>query len=156
VTSTYLILVLMIGGMLLLTRSAKNKQRQATQMRDSIQPGSGVRTIGGMIALVKEVRDTTVLLEVAPGVHSVYAKNAIGTVLSEEEYERLVNNDVPLTFDEPEADAEAVESADAEDTEDGEAKVSFDKPEVADEPADETAVEETEVDAPAAKDAGKK
>jgi preprotein translocase subunit YajC len=98
--ATLLPFILIIGVMLLMTRSAKNKQRQATQMRDQMQPGTGVRTIGGMIALVKEVRDTTVLLEVAPGVHSIYAKNAVGAVLSEEEYDRLVNNDVPLAFDE--------------------------------------------------------
>jgi preprotein translocase subunit YajC len=107
---TLLPFILIIGVMLLMTRSAKNKQRQATQMRDQMQPGSGVRTIGGIIALVKEVRDTTVLLEVAPGVHSIFAKNAIGSVLSEEEYDRLVNDDVPLTFDDgvvPDTDGEA-------------------------------------------------
>ena len=43
--------------MLLMTRSAKNKQRRPPQMRDEMQPGSGVRTIGGMYAIVKEVHD---------------------------------------------------------------------------------------------------
>ncbi|MGW7007193.1 preprotein translocase subunit YajC [Streptomyces sp. NPDC054933] len=98
--ATLLPFILIIGVMLLMTRSAKNKQRQAASMRDQMQPGTGVRTIGGMIAKVKEVRDTTVLLEVAPGVHSLYAKTAVGAVLSDEEYDNLVNNDVPLTFDE--------------------------------------------------------
>jgi preprotein translocase subunit YajC len=98
--ATVLPFILIIGVMLLMTRSAKNKQRQAASMRDQMQPGTGVRTIGGMIAKVKEVRDTTVLLEVAPGVHSLYAKTAVGAVLSDEEYDNLVNNDVPLTFDE--------------------------------------------------------
>ncbi|MEU1624613.1 preprotein translocase subunit YajC [Streptomyces sp. NPDC020096] len=98
--ATLLPFILIIGVMLLMTRSAKNKQRQAASMRDQMQPGTGVRTIGGMIAKVKEVRDTTVLLEVAPGVHSLYAKTAVGAVLSDEEFDNLVNNDVPLTFDE--------------------------------------------------------
>jgi preprotein translocase subunit YajC len=112
--ATLLPFILIIGVMLLMTRSAKNKQRQAAEMRNQMQPGSGVRTIGGMIARVKEVRDTTVLLEVAPGVHSLYAKNAVGAVLSDEEYDSLVNNDVPLTFDEhPGVDGTpVVESAD--------------------------------------------
>ena len=39
-------------------------------MRNQMQPGTGVRTIGGMYATVKEVHDDTVLLEVAPGVHA--------------------------------------------------------------------------------------
>ena len=111
--ATLLPFILIIGVMLLMTRSAKNKQRQASQMREQMQPGSGVRTIGGLIALVKEVRDTTVLLEVSPGVLSVYAKNAIGSVLSEEEYDRLVNHDEPLAFEEPAAEETAVDAAPA-------------------------------------------
>jgi preprotein translocase subunit YajC len=114
--ATLLPFILIIGVMFVMTRSAKNKQRQLQSMRDQMQPGSGVRTIGGMVALVKEVRDTTVLLEVAPGVHSIYAKNAIAAVLPEEEYDRLVNNDVPLKFDdaptEEPADGEAANAAD--------------------------------------------
>ncbi|WP_062215537.1 preprotein translocase subunit YajC [Streptomyces sp. NBRC 109706] len=88
-------LILLIGVMFLMTRSAKNRQRQALEMRESIEPGTGVRTIGGMYAEVKEVREDTVVLEVAPGVHTVYAKNAIAVVLDEDEYERIVNGDEP-------------------------------------------------------------
>ncbi|WP_391654525.1 preprotein translocase subunit YajC [Streptomyces tamarix] len=79
--------------MFLMTRSAKKKQQQAMEMRNQMQPGTGVRTIGGMYATVKEVGDDTVLLEVAPGVHAVYAKNAIGAVLEDEEYNRIVHGD---------------------------------------------------------------
>ncbi|RBM23986.1 preprotein translocase subunit YajC [Streptomyces sp. PT12] len=94
--------ILLIGVMFLMTRSAKNRQRQALEMRDSMEPGSGVRTIGGMYAEVKEVREDTVLLEVAPGVHAVYAKNAIGAVLDADEYQRIIN-DEPYVDDEDEA-----------------------------------------------------
>ncbi|NED80377.1 preprotein translocase subunit YajC, partial [Streptomyces sp. SID11233] len=45
--------ILIIGAMFLMTRSAKKKQQAATNMRSEMQPGSGVRTIGGMYALVK-------------------------------------------------------------------------------------------------------
>jgi preprotein translocase subunit YajC len=88
---TLLPFIVLIGAMFLMTRSAKNKQRQAAQMRDQMTPGTGVRTIGGMYATVKEIRDDTVLLEVAPGTHALYAKNAVGAVLEQEEYERIVN-----------------------------------------------------------------
>ncbi|GAA3882742.1 preprotein translocase subunit YajC [Streptomyces sedi] len=87
--------ILLIGVMFLMTRSAKNRQRQALEMRDSMEPGSGVRTIGGMYAEVKEVREDTVLLEVAPGVQAIYAKNAIGAVLDPEEFERIIDGDLP-------------------------------------------------------------
>ncbi|WP_173534818.1 preprotein translocase subunit YajC [Streptomyces sp. CNQ-509] len=83
--------IVLIGAMFLMTRSAKNKQRQMMNMRDQLQPGSGVRTVGGMYATVKEVHEDTILLEVAPGVHAIYAKNSIGAVLDDAEYNRIVH-----------------------------------------------------------------
>ncbi|MFJ4769795.1 preprotein translocase subunit YajC [Streptomyces uncialis] len=88
---TLLPFIVLIGAMFLMTRSAKKKQQQAVQMRDQMQPGSGVRTIGGLYATVKEVSDDTVLVEAAPGVHLIFAKNAIGAVLDDDEYNRLVH-----------------------------------------------------------------
>ncbi|MEU0133693.1 preprotein translocase subunit YajC [Streptomyces sp. NPDC006296] len=93
---TLLPFIVLIGAMFLMTRSAKKKQQAAAQMRDDMQPGTGVRTIGGMYATVKEIQDDTVLLEVAPGVHAVYAKNSIGAVLDDAEYNRIVHGDVEL------------------------------------------------------------
>ncbi|MFF8916588.1 preprotein translocase subunit YajC [Streptomyces sp. NPDC015032] len=90
---TLLPFIVLIGAMFLMTRSAKKKQAAAAQMRNEMQPGTGVRTIGGMYATVKELHDDTVLLEIAPGVHAVYAKNAIGAVLDDAEYNRIVHGD---------------------------------------------------------------
>ncbi|MCQ6554316.1 preprotein translocase subunit YajC [Streptomyces sp. C10-9-1] len=90
---TLLPFIVLIGAMFLMTRSAKKKQQQAAHMRDSMQPGTGVRTIGGMYATVKDVSDDTVLLEAAPGVHLLFAKNAIGAVLADDEYNRIVHGD---------------------------------------------------------------
>ncbi|GAA2810556.1 hypothetical protein GCM10019017_65660 [Streptomyces showdoensis] len=87
--------IVLIGAMFLMTRSAKKKQAQAAEMRNQMAPGTGVRTIGGMYATVKEIGDETVLLEVAPGVHAVYAKNSIGAVLEDSEYNRIVHGDEP-------------------------------------------------------------
>ncbi|GHE89687.1 preprotein translocase subunit YajC [Streptomyces longispororuber] len=101
---TLLPFIVLIGAMFLMTRSAKKKQQQAAQMRDHMTPGTGIRTIGGMYATVKEVHDDSVLLEVAPGVHAVYAKNAIGAVLEDDEYNRIVHgaeseSDTPVVPD---------------------------------------------------------
>ncbi|WP_419993453.1 preprotein translocase subunit YajC [Streptomyces boninensis] len=123
---TLLPFIVLIGAMFLMTRSAKNKQRQASQMRESMQPGSGVRTIGGMYAVVKEVQDEAVTLEVAPGVHAIYAKNSIGAVLDDAEYNRIVHGAAPETevsapddassltdpVDEPAEETDADESVD--------------------------------------------
>jgi len=135
---TLLPFIVLIGAMFLMTRSAKNKQRQAAQMRDTMQPGTGVRTIGGMYATVKEVHDDTVLLEVAPAVHAIYAKNAIGAVLSDAEYNHIVHGidpdedaadgaDTPVVPDDassltaaPAGDADAADEATTADEPEGE------------------------------------
>jgi preprotein translocase subunit YajC len=115
---TLLPFIVLIGAMVLMTRSAKRKQAAAASMRNEMQPGAGVRTIGGMYATVKEVHDEMVLLEVAPGVHAVYAKNAIGAVLDDAEYNRIVHGDVEedVTLDAPVVPDDAsslIESGDA-------------------------------------------
>ncbi|MFD9907997.1 preprotein translocase subunit YajC [Streptomyces sp. NPDC059063] len=92
---TLLPFIVLIGAMFLMTRSAKKKQQAAAQMRNDMTPGTGIRTIGGMYATVKEVHDDSVLLEVAPGVHAVYAKNSIGAVLDDDEYNRIVHGAEP-------------------------------------------------------------
>ncbi|WNM33980.1 preprotein translocase subunit YajC [Streptomyces sp. Li-HN-5-11] len=88
---TLLPFIVLIAAMFLMTRSAKRKQQQAAAMRNEMQPGSGIRTIGGMYATVKEVSDDTVLLDAGPGVELLFAKNAIATVLSDDEYNRIVH-----------------------------------------------------------------
>ncbi|ARH90280.1 MULTISPECIES: preprotein translocase subunit YajC [Streptomyces] len=98
---TLLPFIVLIGAMFLMTRSAKKKQQAAQQMRNEMQAGTGVRTIGGMYATVKEIHEDTVLLEVAPGVHAIYAKNAIGAVLADEEYNRILDGADPIHADEP-------------------------------------------------------
>uniref|UniRef100_A0AAU2JJG6 Preprotein translocase subunit YajC n=1 Tax=Streptomyces sp. NBC_00049 TaxID=2903617 RepID=A0AAU2JJG6_9ACTN len=111
---TLLPFIVLIGAMFLMTRSAKKKQQAAAQMRDHMTPGTGVRTIGGMYATVKEIGDDTVTLEVAPGVHAIFAKNSIGAVLDDEEYNRIVHgitddrtNDTPVVPDDASSLTEA-------------------------------------------------
>ncbi|MFF0287231.1 preprotein translocase subunit YajC [Streptomyces sp. NPDC005262] len=140
---TLLPFIVLIGAMFLMTRSAKKKQAAAAQMRNEMQPGTGVRTIGGMYATVKELHDDTVVLEVAPGVHAIYAKNAIGAVLDDAEYNRIVHGDgddidgaiVPddassLT---EAADADAPVEADADEDSSADAKIDLGKKADADE-----------------------
>lgn len=118
---TLLPFIVLIGAMFLMTRSAKKKQQAAAQMRNEMQPGTGIRTIGGMYATVKEVHDDAVLLEVAPGVHAFYAKNSVGAVLDDDEYNRIVHgtpdvkSDDPVVPDDASSLTETDEPADASD-----------------------------------------
>ncbi|MFJ4679883.1 MULTISPECIES: preprotein translocase subunit YajC [Kitasatospora] len=123
-----IILILPLLAIFLMFRSQKKRQAQAQTMQSALQPGSGVRTIGGMYALVKAVNDETVELEVAPGVVAHYTKGAIAAVLEPLEYDAIINgrpvedeaeeavdadaDEKPLSLskDEAKADAEAPES----------------------------------------------
>ncbi|WP_327174712.1 preprotein translocase subunit YajC [Streptomyces sp. NBC_01335] len=135
--------ILIFGVMFMMTRSQKKKQEAASQMRNEMQPGTGVRTIGGMYATVKEIQEDTVLLEVAPGVHAVYAKNAIGAVLDDAEYNRIVHGDTE------ELDSPSVPD-DASSLTDGDEKIDLEKKSV----ADDSDAEAKDVEAKDTKDDG--
>jgi preprotein translocase subunit YajC len=128
---TLLPFIVLIGAMFLMTRSAKKKQQQAASMRNDMQPGSGVRTIGGMYATVKEVNEDTVLLDAAPGVDLLFAKNAIGAVLTDDEYNRIVHgieHDLKSDSDVVPDDASSLtESTETDDSVDDAAAASDDK-----------------------------
>ncbi|TXS47526.1 preprotein translocase subunit YajC [Streptomyces sp. OR43] len=139
---TLLPFIVLIGAMFLMTRSAKKKQAAAANMRNEMQPGTGVRTIGGMYATVKELHDDTVLLEVAPGVHAIYAKNAIGAVLDDAEYNRIVHGDTEeLDVDGTVVPDDASSLTEADEAADEDAKTDLVKKTEADdaEPADDKA-----------------
>lgn len=154
---TLLPFIVLIGAMFLMTRSAKKKQQQASDMRNAMQPGSGVRTIGGMYATVKEVDEDTVLLDAGPGVDLLFAKNAIGAVLTDDEYNRIVHgvehdlksdSDVvpddasSLTDTDGSADAAAASDAEPVDFGKKDEPVDFDKKDENEEPAAETGADE--------------
>ncbi|MFD3520708.1 preprotein translocase subunit YajC [Streptomyces sp. NPDC058653] len=145
---TLLPFIVLIGAMFLMTRSAKKKQQAAVQMRNEMQPGTGVRTIGGMYATVKEVHEDTVLLEVAPAVHAVYAKNAIGAVLTDDEYNRIVHGDE----EEFEVDGHVVPDDASSLVDDDVSKIDLGKKDSPEDAEAEAAVDATKVDVDAEKE----
>jgi preprotein translocase subunit YajC len=147
---TLLPFIVLIGAMFLMTRSAKKKQQQAADMRNQMQPGSGIRTIGGMYATVKEVNEDTVLVDAGPGVDLLFAKNAIGAVLTDDEYNRIVHgieHDLKSDADIVPDDASSLTETDdsASDAPADDKAVDLGKKDAAGEPADEAA--EAEPDA---------
>ncbi|MFF7793552.1 preprotein translocase subunit YajC [Streptomyces sp. NPDC007991] len=148
---TLLPFIVLIGAMFLMTRSAKKKQQQAVEMRNQMQPGSGVRTIGGMYATVKEVNEDTVLVDAGPGVELLFAKNSIGAVLTDDEYNRIVHgiehdlkSDADLVPDDASSLTETGDPA-ADATADDKA-VDLGKKDAADEPADDAPAGEAKTD----------
>ncbi|WP_031041297.1 preprotein translocase subunit YajC [Streptomyces sp. NRRL F-5650] len=142
---TLLPFIVLIGAMFLMTRSAKKKQQQAANMRNEMQPGTGVRTIGGMYATVKEVNEDTVLLDAGPGVELLFAKNAIGAVLSDDEYNRIVHgieHDLKSDMDVVPDDASSLTETDAPaDAASDDKSVDLGKKAADDETADEPTVD---------------
>lgn len=139
---TLLPFIVLIGAMFLMTRSAKKKQQQAAHMRNEMQPGSGVRTIGGMYATVKEVNEDTVLVDAGPGVELLFAKNAIGAVLTDDEYNRIVHgveHDLKseVVPDDASSLTEADEPADEAAAASGDKSVDLGKKDAAEEPSDD-------------------
>ncbi|MCT2588578.1 preprotein translocase subunit YajC [Streptomyces sp. N2-109] len=143
---TLLPFVVLIGAMFLMTRSAKKKQQKASQMRNEMQPGTGVRTIGGMYAVVKEVREDAVLLEVSPGWHALYAKNAVGAVLEPEEFDRIMNGEpIDMELDDaPVVPDDASELTEA-DEENRAGKINLGKPEAPDDAVDAADAADTDL-----------
>ena len=61
--SLLLMLVLLVVMMIFSTRSQKKREKQANEMRNSIEIGDGVTTIGGIVGRVVSIKDDTILLE---------------------------------------------------------------------------------------------
>ncbi|TDB95976.1 preprotein translocase subunit YajC [Micromonospora fluostatini] len=71
----------------MMIRPQQKRRREAEQMQSGLGPGDEVVTIGGLYGTVTGVDDETVLLEVAPGVQTRYARPAIARVVKRAEQE---------------------------------------------------------------------
>ncbi|MFI6155404.1 preprotein translocase subunit YajC [Kitasatospora sp. NPDC051170] len=110
----YIILLPLIFMVVAMFRANKKRQAQMQETRTALVPGAGVRTIGGMYALVKAVNDETVELEVAPGVVAHYTKSAIAAVMEFQEYDAIINGR-PAEDEASESEVEAEDAAPAVD-----------------------------------------
>lgn len=81
-----LMIVLLFGVMyFMMIRPQQKRRREAEAMQSSLGQGDEVVTIGGLYGTVTGVDDDTVLLEVAPGVQTRYARPAIARVVTKAE-----------------------------------------------------------------------
>lgn len=58
-----LLLVVMVAMFFFTSRSNKKQEREAQNMRDSIQVGDEITTIGGIIGKVVSIKEETLVLE---------------------------------------------------------------------------------------------
>jgi preprotein translocase subunit YajC len=84
-TPILVIALLFVVMYFMMIRPQQKRRREAEQMQSSLAPGDEVVTIGGLYGTVIAVEDETVLLEVAPGVQTRYARPAIARVVKQTE-----------------------------------------------------------------------
>ena len=78
---TLALLGIVVLVFIVFTRSQRTKQRRALEQRRAIEVGVEVVTTAGLIAHVVDMDDETVTLEIAPGVHSKYLRQAVVRVV---------------------------------------------------------------------------
>ena len=78
---TLVLLAIVALAVVMFSRSQRNKQRRALEQRKAITVGVEVVTTAGLIAQVVDMDDETVTLEIAPGVHSRYLRQAVVRVV---------------------------------------------------------------------------
>ncbi|WP_170839525.1 preprotein translocase subunit YajC [Micromonospora halophytica] len=84
---TPIIMIALLFGVMyfMMIRPQQKRRREAEAMQKALAPGDEVVTIGGLYGTVTGVDDDTVLLEVAPGVQTRYARPAIARVVNQAE-----------------------------------------------------------------------
>jgi preprotein translocase subunit YajC len=85
-----LLLVAMVG---FLFYSSRKRKAQSQNMQSALRIGSKIMTTAGLFATVVAVEDDGVILEIAPGVHSKYARAAISRVLDAPEGAEPLDDD---------------------------------------------------------------
>ncbi|MEV4121425.1 preprotein translocase subunit YajC [Micromonospora sp. NPDC049645] len=81
-----LMIALLFGVMyFMMIRPQQKRRREAEAMQSNLGPGDEVVTIGGLYGTVTGIEDDTVLIEVAPGVQTRYARPAIARVVTRAE-----------------------------------------------------------------------
>ena len=75
----FIVILAVMAGFLFL--STRKRKAASQQLQTGLKVGSKIMTTAGLFATVVAIEDDGVVLEVAPGVHSKYARQAISRVL---------------------------------------------------------------------------
>jgi preprotein translocase subunit YajC len=70
---------------LLIIRPAQRRQKEVAQVQSSIAPGETVVLTSGIFGTVSETDDTTLVVEIAPGVNIKVVRGAVGSVVRHEQ-----------------------------------------------------------------------
>jgi preprotein translocase subunit YajC len=83
--SALIVIVIVVGfGWFLLALPARRKSRAHVAMQDAIQVGDEVITAGGLHAVVRELGETELKIEIAPSVVVTLDRRAVAAVAENE------------------------------------------------------------------------
>jgi len=84
----FVILIVLFGAVwLLFVLPARRRRSSHAAMQDSIEPGDEIITAGGLHGTVRGLEDSTLQLEIAPGVVATLDKRAVAAVARDVEVE---------------------------------------------------------------------
>jgi preprotein translocase subunit YajC len=97
-----IVIVIIIGfGWFLLALPARRRSRAHVAMQDAIEVGDEVITAGGLHAVVRELGETELRIEIAPSVLVTLDRRAIAAVAHEETLEATPEEAPPEPSGEP-------------------------------------------------------
>jgi len=102
-------LVVVVGMFYMMSRRNKKQQKEQGDFRSSLQVGSRVMTIGGVIGVITCIEGDVVTLKSSGGDETQFIKRAIKESLSDEAWESLIMPD--MDFDAPDEDEDQAEEA---------------------------------------------
>lgn len=119
--STIAMIALMGGAVyFLMIRPQQKKAKETANLMSSLEPGSRVMTISGIVGTIKYLGDKQAILEVSPGVEITMDKRALSTqpVVDEFEYAddaepQLISDDAAAPVSSEVTATEVVEPAEA-------------------------------------------
>jgi preprotein translocase subunit YajC len=76
-TSLIMIVLLIVIFYFFMIRPQSQKQKKINQFRQGLQKGDKVMTAGGIYGKIREVKDTTIILEITKGVEITIDKNSV-------------------------------------------------------------------------------
>jgi len=82
----FLVIAVLFGLFyMLFIRPQRNRQRQASQMQNTVIPGQRIRTTAGIYGTIVSADDRDVVVEIAPGVEIRMLRRAVMDVVPEDD-----------------------------------------------------------------------
>lgn len=108
-----LLIIVLAVPMFFSFRKQKKMQAQQQELQKSIGPGDRVMTTSGMYGTVRETADTTIDIEIAPGMVTTWLRQAVREKVQPEDPSE--STQAADSDDEPEAEASEHAEAEADD-----------------------------------------